>query len=123
MRWVSSYLTFPPSPAPKSRKSISVALVRGLPLAGVTRYPCPVEPGLSSCTGFRHMPAVVRSAHILHFRLFCFFPVVPDILYIIVFLKHVQHFLHILDIFLICERNGAVLREHFNLSGEQAVTL
>ena len=46
-----------------SSKSISVALVRGLPLAGVTRYPCPAEPGLSSCTCFRTVPAVVRSAH------------------------------------------------------------
>ena len=36
---------------------LSVALVRGLLLAGVTRYPCPVEPGLSSRTGFRLMPA------------------------------------------------------------------
>ena len=50
-------------PCEKRRKSISVALVRGLPLAGVTRYPCPVEPGLSSCTGFRLMPAIVRPAH------------------------------------------------------------
>ena len=48
-------------------KSISVALVRGLPLAGVTRYPCPAEPGLSSCTCFRKVPAVVRSAHDLAF--------------------------------------------------------
>ena len=45
------------------RRYISVALVRGSPLAGVTRYPCPVEPGLSSCTGFRLVPAVVRPAH------------------------------------------------------------
>ena len=43
-----------------TRKSISVALVRGSPLAGVTRYPCPVEPGLSSRTGFRLMPATIR---------------------------------------------------------------
>ena len=46
-----------------SRRYISVALVRGSPLAGVTRYPCPVEPGLSSRTGFRLVPAVVRPAH------------------------------------------------------------
>ena len=41
---------------------VSVALVRGSPLAGVTRYPCPMEPGLSSRTGFRLMPAAVRPA-------------------------------------------------------------
>ena len=39
---------------------ISVALVRGSPLAGVTRYPYPVEPGLSSRTGFRLMPATIQ---------------------------------------------------------------
>ena len=44
------------------RRYISVALVRGLPLAGVTRYPCPVEPGLSSCISFRSIPATVRIA-------------------------------------------------------------
>ena len=41
---------------------ISVALVRGFPLAGVTRYPCPVEPGLSSRTGFRRVRAAVWPA-------------------------------------------------------------
>ena len=41
---------------------ISVALVRGFPLAGVTRYPCPVEPGLSSRTGFRPVRAAARPA-------------------------------------------------------------
>ena len=39
---------------------VSVALVRGSPLAGVTRYPCPAEPGLSSRTAFRLVPAAVR---------------------------------------------------------------
>ena len=46
----------------RTGRFISVALVRGSPLAGVTRYPCPVEPGLSSCMGFRPVPAVVRPA-------------------------------------------------------------
>ena len=46
------------------RRYISVALVRGSPLAGVTRYPCPMEPGLSSRTGFRLVPAVVRPTHL-----------------------------------------------------------
>ena len=48
------------------RRYISVALVRGSPLAGVTRYPCPMEPGLSSRTGFRLVPAVVRPTHDLY---------------------------------------------------------
>ena len=38
---------------------VSVALVRGSPLAGVTRYPCPVEPGLSSRPAFRPGRATV----------------------------------------------------------------
>ena len=54
-RRVSSYLTFPPSPA-RGRQSISVALFLGSPPAGVTRYPCPVEPGLSSQTGLSPRP-------------------------------------------------------------------
>ena len=47
---------------------VSVALVRGSPLAGVTRYPCPAEPGLSSRTAFRLVPAAVRPTRptILH---------------------------------------------------------
>lgn len=39
---------------------ISVALFLGSPPAGVTRYPCPAEPGLSSRTAFRLVPAAVR---------------------------------------------------------------
>ena len=39
---------------------LSVALVLGLPPAGVTRYPCPVEPGLSSSGSFRFPSAAVR---------------------------------------------------------------
>ena len=38
----------------RQRRYISVALFLKSPSAGVTRYPCPVEPGLSSCTAFRH---------------------------------------------------------------------
>ena len=34
-----------------TRRYISVALFLGSPPAGVTRYPCPMEPGLSSPTG------------------------------------------------------------------------
>ena len=80
MRWVSSYLAFPPLPRRifsavnmlqsaeyTVRRYISVALVRGSPLAGVTRYPCPAEPGLSSRTGFRLVPAAVRPAHVRYF--------------------------------------------------------
>ena len=39
---------------------ISVALFLKSPSAGVTRYPCPVEPGLSSWTGFRPAPATIQ---------------------------------------------------------------
>ena len=49
---------------------ISVALVRGSPLAGVTRYPYPVEPGLSSRTGFRLMPATIQRTCELYFTQF-----------------------------------------------------
>ena len=35
---------------------ISVALFLGSPPAGVTRYPCPVEPGLSSRKGLSPLP-------------------------------------------------------------------
>ena len=45
-----------------TRRYLSVALVRGSPLAGVTRYPCPGEPGLSSRTAFRLVPAAARPA-------------------------------------------------------------
>ena len=45
---VSSYLAFPPLPF-KKRRYISVALFLRSPSADVIRYPCPVQPGLSSC--------------------------------------------------------------------------
>ena len=41
-------------------RDISVALVLGSPPAGITRYPCPVEPGLSSPAAFQLAAAVVR---------------------------------------------------------------
>ena len=47
-------LTAPFHPYLHMRRYISVALFLKLPSAGVTRYPCPAEPGLSSCTAFRH---------------------------------------------------------------------
>ena len=40
----------------KGRQSISVALFLGSPPAGVTRYPCPMEPGLSSRAGLSPRP-------------------------------------------------------------------
>ena len=43
-----------------ARRYISVALFLKSPSAGVTRYPCPVEPGLSSWTGFRPVPATIQ---------------------------------------------------------------
>jgi len=44
----------------RSRRYLSVALVLRSPSAGVTRYPCPVEPGLSSPAAFRPAAAAVR---------------------------------------------------------------
>ncbi len=41
---------------------LSVALVLKSPSAGVTRYPCPMEPGLSSRTAFRPARAAVQLA-------------------------------------------------------------
>ncbi len=41
------------------RRYISVALFLKSPSAGVTRYPCPVEPGLSSWQVFRRCHATV----------------------------------------------------------------
>ena len=49
----------PPTQA-SARRYLSVALFLKLPSAGVTRYPCPVEPGLSSWTGFRPVPATIQ---------------------------------------------------------------
>ena len=48
------------TPAKAGGRYISVALFLKSPSAGVTRYPRPMEPGLSSRTGFRHVPATVR---------------------------------------------------------------
>ena len=55
---------FAPAPFGGTRRFISVALFLGSPPAGVTRYPCPVEPGLSSQAGLsprpRGCPAYLR---------------------------------------------------------------
>ena len=48
-----STLTVPVRPG---QRYISVALFLGSPPAGVTRYPCPAEPGLSSQTGLSPRP-------------------------------------------------------------------
>src|SRR5699024_254320 len=50
---------FPPLPR-RAWRYISVALFLGSPPAGVTRYPCPVEPGLSSYRAFRPRSAAVQ---------------------------------------------------------------
>ena len=55
---VGPYPTF--SPLLKNQRYLSVALVLRSPSAGVTRYPCPVEPGLSSSAAFRPASAAVR---------------------------------------------------------------
>jgi len=61
---VRSYRTFPSLPG-QARRYLSVALFLKLPSAGVTRYPYPVEPGLSSWTAFRRCPrdCPARSLH------------------------------------------------------------
>ena len=45
---------------PRAGRYISVALFLKSPSAGVTRYPCPVEPGLSSQGAFRPACATAR---------------------------------------------------------------
>lgn len=70
---VRSYRTFPPllrlRNACGAKRYISVALFLKSPSAGVTRYPCPVEPGLSSCAAFRRYArdCPTRSLDILYF--------------------------------------------------------
>ena len=62
--WAGWALTPPFHPYPAiytAGRYLSVALVLRSPSAGVTRYPCPVEPGLSSRGPFRDPPAAVRT--------------------------------------------------------------
>ena len=47
--------------APEVRRYLSVALSLGSPPAAVSRYPCPLELGLSSDRPFRALPAAVQS--------------------------------------------------------------
>jgi len=47
----------------RRQRFISVALFLKSPSAGVTRYPCPAEPGLSSWRGFRRRHATVCLTH------------------------------------------------------------
>ena len=61
MFWVGSYPTF--SPLLRLQRYLSVALVLRSPSAGVTRYSCPVEPGLSSSSAFRLESAAVQPRH------------------------------------------------------------
>ena len=62
--WAGCALTAPFHPycpaEAAGQRYFSVALVLRSPSAGVTRYPCPVEPGLSSCGSFRNPPAAVQ---------------------------------------------------------------
>ena len=62
--WAGWALTPPFHPCCSAQSAlqryISVALVLGSPPAGITRYPCPVKPGLSSSAAFRHASAAVR---------------------------------------------------------------
>ena len=62
-RYISSphkNLRFCGGPIMGTRRYISVALFLKSPSAGVTRYPCPTEPGLSSWTAFRPAHAAVQ---------------------------------------------------------------
>ena len=63
---VSSYLAFPPllPYADIKQRYISVALFLRSPSADVIRYPCPVQPGLSSC---RLGHATVWITHGVHY--------------------------------------------------------
>ena len=71
------------------RRFISVALVLKSPSAGVTRYPCPMEPGLSSQEAFRRIlrgcSAYSRSYYTISYQRFANFANFP--LKIIVYLK------------------------------------
>ena len=59
--WAGCALTAPFHPcSADAGRYLSVALVLRFPSAGVTRYPCPVEPGLSSSGAFRPPSAAVR---------------------------------------------------------------
>ena len=58
--WAGWALTPPFHPYCGKQRYLSVALVLRFPSAGVTRYPCPVEPGLSSSGAFRLPSAAVR---------------------------------------------------------------
>ena len=59
--WAGCALTAPFHPcSADAGRYLSVALVLRFPSAGVTRYPCPVEPGLSSSGSFRFPSAAVR---------------------------------------------------------------
>ena len=51
-----SFLSPRVSPHEGARRFLSVALFLGSPPAGVTRYPCPAEPGLSSRAGLSPRP-------------------------------------------------------------------
>ena len=58
--FLSNPLTLGFDRSPIARRYFSVALVLRSPSAGITCYPCPVEPGLSSHPAFRHGRAAVR---------------------------------------------------------------
>ena len=68
--WAGWALTPPFHPYPTFRRIgrcgryLSVALVLGSPPAGVTCYPCPVKPGLSSSAAFRPASAAVRPSRV-----------------------------------------------------------
>ena len=59
--WAGWALTPPFHPCcANAQRYLSVALVLRSPSAGVTRYPCPMKPGLSSPAAFQLAAAAVR---------------------------------------------------------------
>ena len=63
-------LTAPFHPYLQCRRYISVALSLGSPPAAVSRYSCPMEPGLSSGEAFRLSSAAVQLARKRYFTIF-----------------------------------------------------
>ena len=57
-----------PREGAQRRRFISVALFLKSPSAGVTRYPCPVEPGLSSWRAFRRRHATACLTRLSFYR-------------------------------------------------------
>ena len=60
------------------------------------------------------------AAPLIFINLFLF-PVVVDVLNVVVILEHIDHLGHVLDIVLVGELDVAILGNHLGLSGEELV--